>query len=95
MVKIDGKGDSKPGYKRHTSLLVTKEIVDQSARDNVWDESHIRAREQRLTAEFLKLWPTFSEYAPQASSNEPEGSILDGITAEELADPLKLVNAIL
>ncbi|MDY4747186.1 MAG: DUF262 domain-containing HNH endonuclease family protein [Candidatus Fimisoma sp.] len=95
MDKIDGQGENKPGYKRHTSLLLTKELVEQSAKDPVWDESHIREREQNLAAEFITLWPTFSEYAPKASCDELDGSILDGITAEELADPVKLVNAII
>lgn len=97
MVKIDGSGENKPGYKRHTSLLLTKEIVEQSATDTVWDEAHIQLREHKLASEFFKLWPTYSEYIPQTpdtSDTEPDSSILDGISSEDLADPLKLVNAI-
>lgn len=94
MVKIDGKGENKQGYRSHTSLLLTKELVEQTATDTVWDETHIRDREAHLAAEFLNLWPTFSEHVTKLSGDEPSGSVLDGITAEELADPVKLINAI-
>lgn len=95
MEKINGSGENKPGYKRHTSLLLTKELVDQSATDTVWDEAHIHTREQKLASEFIRLWPTFSEYTSQTASAKPDASILEGITDEELADPVKLVNAIM
>ena len=99
MDKINGIG-TKHGYKIHTSLHITKEIVDQSENDPVWDEAHIFKRESKIFDEFLCMWPTYKDYLNETASAEATleasatNSILEGFTDEQLADPVQLVNAI-
>ena len=57
--KIEGSG-TKKGYRNHTELLLTKDIVDTYESDKQWDEVHIIERTNSLYKEFLKLWPSFS-----------------------------------
>ena len=91
MDKISGAGDRKPGYKKHTSLLLTKEIVDQASKDPIWDEKHILDREKNLCKDFLVLWPNYADILPDATSDgDLTDSILEGITPEQLADAAKM-----
>ena len=46
--KVEGRGEAKPGYRSHTSLRLTKEIVDGYYSDTVWDEDRIDKRAKRL-----------------------------------------------
>ena len=90
--KINGM-PKKPGYKSHTSLLLTKELVDNSTTDPVWDEAHIMERTNDLFTDFIKIWPSFRERVvdpPQTTESEVNVSLF---TAEQLADPLKLLEA--
>jgi len=56
LVKRDGskssKGKSRPGMKEYSSLLISKEIINE----DTWDESRIIARTKRLTKEFFGIW---------------------------------------
>lgn len=100
--KIKGDGIKRPGYESHASLSITKELVDNyNAGDKVWDEGHIDKRTEELYEEFIKLWPTFEErlesqvieeeYSVEDEIDDPE---LEGLTQEELADPIKLLDAL-
>lgn len=94
--KIDGEPPRKPGYKHHTSLSLTANIVERAQNDPIWDEKHIESRTQELFNEFLVLWPSFSDWIPprvteQSFAEEVE---LSNYTEEQLADPIKLLDAI-
>lgn len=92
--KINGLSSNKPGYKSHTSLLLTKELVEKAAGDLLWDEEHIDARTNRLYKEFVEIWPSFRERASTAPSTDTgDLSNLSLYTEEQLADPLKLLEA--
>jgi len=92
--KIDGTSENMPGYRSHTMLLLTKELVDQAAGDANWDEAHISARAQRLYAEFIEIWPSFTEMLPPSVVGDDSAIINDTqYTEEQLADPLKLLDA--
>ena len=93
-VKVNGMGNNKPGYKSHTSLLLTKELVDQTAYDTNWDEAHISARMHKLYEEFIEIWPSFKEMLPPPAERENSvNSEHTQYTDEQLADPLKLLEA--
>ena len=94
--KISGDGEHKPGYEAHTLLLITRDIVNQARNDTVWDEKHIASRLDSLYAEFLELWPSYLPVVNQTgdgndANNDPN---LSQYTEEELADPVKLMNAV-
>ena len=56
--KINGEGDKKPGYRKHTSLYLTNDLVTRfDAGETVWNEARIEARTKELF-EFAKvIWP--------------------------------------
>lgn len=92
--KINGISDSKPGYKSHTSLLLTKDLVDKAGTDLNWDEKHITARTNELFAEFVTIWPSYKDRIPPAKSDDDADSTdLSQFTEEQFADPLKLLEA--
>ena len=95
--KINGDGDKKPGYKSHTTLLLTRDIVEDYNQDNEWDENRIANRTNALYNEFLLLWPSFSECIPQLDDqvvdheSDPD---LSRYTQEQLDNPIELLGAI-
>ena len=92
--KLNGLGTNKPGYKSHTSLLLTKELVDKAVVDSTWDEPHILERTAQLWKEFIEIWPSFKErLATPATTEESDSTDLSQYTPEQLADPLKLLEA--
>jgi uncharacterized protein with ParB-like and HNH nuclease domain len=57
-VKMDGNGVKKPGYKAHSSLYLTAELIKKYYDgDTAWDERHIRARTKELYEKFISIWP--------------------------------------
>lgn len=91
--KVNGLGNNKPGYKSHTSLLLTKELVDQFTTDIVWNEIHISKRTVALYEEFIKIWPSFKERVAVASDTTESSANILKYSTEQLADPLKLLEA--
>lgn len=91
--KINGINNNKPGYKSHTSLLLTKELVDNAITDPVWDEAHIIKRTNDLFTEFTEIWPSFKERVVTEAPVEESEANISQFTAEQLADPLKLLEA--
>lgn len=91
--KINGINGNKPGYRSHTSLLLTKELVDRAATDPVWDETHIAKRTNGLFDEFIHIWPSFKERVAVETPTEEADANISQFTAEQLADPLKLLEA--
>lgn len=92
--KINGINDKNVGYKSHTTLLLTKEIVDKASEDPVWDEGHIIARTGAIYKEFIEIWPSYKERIDvyqQDDSNQGEDA--SKYTKEQLEDPLKLLKA--
>ena len=95
--KINGDGDKKPGYKSHTTLLLTRDIVEDYNQDNEWDENRIANRTNALYNEFLLLWPSFSECISQLDDqgvdheSDPD---LSRYTQEQLDNPIELLGAI-
>ena len=95
--KINGDGDKKPGYKSHTTLLLTRDIVENYNQDNEWDENRIANRTNALHNEFLLLWPSFSECISQLDEqvvdheSDPD---LSRYTQEQLDNPIELLGAI-
>lgn len=94
--KVNGELPQMPGYKYHTSLSLTANIVEQAQIDPVWDETHIENRTKELYKEFLTLWPSFSELLPQPATEtvDEENSMLSRFTEEQLSDPIKLLDAV-
>lgn len=94
--KVCGIGESKPGYKASASLFITKDIIEAYEQDPVWDESHIDKRTDALYSEFIKLWPFYETVEQDSDSNSQtdDESIVDRFTAEQLSDPVKLLEAI-
>ena len=96
-IKISGDGYKKPGYKSHTMLLLTKEIVSLYESDPHWDENSISNRANALFDEFLILWPSFSELVqppliPEAEQDtDPD---LSKFTPEQLDNPIELLEAL-
>lgn len=93
--KVNGINDNKPGYKKHTSLLLTQELVKGAETDMTWDEAHIAKRLDQLYKEFIQIWPSFKERMPHTPTNEEGGQDADisQYTPEQLADPVKLLEA--
>lgn len=94
--KIKGVSTNKVGYQSHTSLLVTKELVDEAPQEHyVWDEQHIFERTKQLCNEFIEIWPSFKELMPQdpQTTSSDDSTLVNQFTAEQLADPVKLLEA--
>lgn len=91
--KINGEG-KKAGYKSHVSLTLTQKIVDDAQSDPNWDEKHIEERTRALSDEFLALWPSFSDrITTTVTSPSSATDVLANYSDEQLADPIKLLNA--
>lgn len=92
--KIEGISPGKPGYRSHTSLLLTKELVDRAGTDPVWDEEHIAMRAGEIYRDFIEIWPSFKDRVPAPETEERDHEEdVSQFTAEQLADPLKLLEA--
>lgn len=94
--KVEGAGQAKPGYRSHTMLLITRELVEHYEQKPVWNEEYILKREKELYDDFLKIWPSFAEEISDGSNNNDShlwDDILDGISEEALADPVKLIRS--
>ena len=95
--KVLGDGDKKPGYKLHTMLLLTKEVVTMHESDTNWDENSISKRADNLYLEFLTLWPSFSEIvqpAPSSIEEHSEDPDLSKYTQEQLDNPIELLGVL-
>lgn len=92
--KIKGDGDHKPGYEGLTSLFITKEVIDRSKTDPIWDEAHIFERCDALFKEFLEIWPSYAASLPVPTENEDLDPILSQYTEEQLADASALLSAV-
>lgn len=101
--KVESQDTRRPGYRTHTSLSITQEIVSRFDNgDHVWDEEHIEVRTRQFYEEFIMIWPTFLEKMIRSEEkNEETKSLiieadpeLDKYSEEELSDPLKLLNAV-
>ena len=56
--KINGEGDKKPGYRKYTSLYITKELVEDFDKGNVeWNEATIEKRTRDLKEIMIQIWP--------------------------------------
>lgn len=86
MTKINGVDGRRPGYRHHASLILTREIVDNSNSDQIWDEKHIADRTARLFDEFAEIWPSFSDRVQTPISIVDEDPNLDQFTSEQLSD---------
>ena len=94
--KVEGAGEEKRGYRSRTMLLITREIVEHYEQEPVWNEEYIFKREKELYDDFLKIWPSFAEEISDGSNNNDShlwDDILDGISEEALADPVKLIRS--
>lgn len=87
--KINGDGEQKPGYKKHTMLLITREIVDEYTE---WDEKNIKERTEKLYEEFLQIWPSFANSDLNNHIKERDTQVKN-YTEEEINDPIKLYEA--
>lgn len=97
MRKVEGDGPKRPGYKQHTLLLLTHEVVEQAGHDPVWDEAHIDKRKADLYEKFVVLWPSFSNRvtAPAAAGAEEDSDpVLENYTNEQLDNAAMLLDAI-
>lgn len=95
--KINGDGDKKPGYKSHTTLLLTRDIVEAYDLDNEWDENRITNRADALFNEFLILWPSFSECitpVEETVCEHDEDPDLSKYTQEQLDNPIELLGVL-
>lgn len=101
--KIEGKDLRRQGYRSHTTLSITRDIVEQYDNgDKVWDEEHIEVRTQQLYHDFLNIWPSFEDKIlgseekteREGLSSSEEELKLDKFSEEELADPFKLLDAV-
>lgn len=92
--KIQGDGDHKPGYEGLTSLFITKEVIDKSKTDPVWDEAHISERCTSLFNEFVEIWSSYASTQPTPTDNEDLDPILSLYTDEQLADASALLSAV-
>lgn len=59
----------------------------------MWDEAHIIKRTNDLFTEFTEIWPSFKARAGVEASAEESEANISQFTAEQLADPLKLLEA--
>ena len=103
--KIFGNGKTK-GYQNHTSLIVTKRIVDNYSDDFVWDEKQIEIRQNKLFDLFKELWPNYKTDTPNNSesvdNNDPQQTIvniepeitIDDYTSDVFDDANKLLDAV-
>lgn len=99
-VKIKGNGKH-PGYENHTSLLITKTIVDNFKNDQTWDETHIDRRKDRLFDLFKEVWPFFKNSNENRSNDEIEEHVpdvteatVDDFEAEAFEDANSLLDAL-
>ncbi len=95
--KISGDGYKKPGYKSHTMLLLTKEIVSLYETNSNWDENSIVSRANALFDEFLILWPSFSEIVQPSlvsSTEQDTDPDLSKFTQEQLDNPIELLGVL-
>ena len=101
--KIENKESRRPGYRSHTSLSITREIVEQFDKgDCIWDEEHIENRTQQLFKEVIEIWPRFNEKIAEVKKKKEEESEiviksdpeLEKFSEEELADPIKLISVV-
>lgn len=58
--KILGNGNNQ-SYQNHTSLILTKSIVDNYTDGSIWDEKQIEIRQNKLFDLFKKVWPNFKK----------------------------------
>lgn len=95
--KIFGDGDEKPGYKSHTMLLLTKEIVSLYESDANWNENSISKRADMLFTEFLVLWPSYSETVQSSQAlvvDHDADPDLSKFTQEQLDNPIELLGVL-
>ena len=101
--KVEGEGETRPGYKAYSSLCVTAEVITHYDLNKVWNESSIKERTDKLYVEIIKLWPSYKEYSSKPSGDAalPEALIAtDGDPQMEqfdeaiLADPIKVLKAL-
>ena len=95
--KISGDGYKKPGYKSHTTLFLTKEIVDDFDNGTTWDEAKIDDRCNKLFKEFLVLWPNYEDCLPQTTTVVPvsdEDPDLSKYTQDQLNNPIALLGVL-
>ena len=95
--KVLGDGDKKPGYRLHTMLLLTKEVVSMYESDVNWDENSINKRTESLLREFLILWPSFSEavqFSQVPVMDHDTDPDLSKFTKEQLNNPIELLGAV-
>lgn len=95
--KISGDGDKKPGYKSHTMLLLTKEIVTLYDNDKNWNENSIAKRTENLFGEFLVLWPSFSDVVQSSKKAVEENDVdpdLSKFTQKQLDNPIELLEVL-
>lgn len=96
--KVLGDGEKKPGYKSHTMLLLTKDIVEQYSTDKIWNEERIEKRTQSLYNEFITLWPSYrgqNQFVnPIVIADNSEEPDISHYSKEELADASKLLEAV-
>ena len=99
--KIESTDPVRPGYRSHTSLSITRELVDRFDQGNqTWNEQDIESRTNQFYKEFLEIWPSFKEKMADLES-ERNGSLavvqtdpkLDKYSEEQLTDPFKLISA--
>lgn len=101
-IKVEGDGKYS-GYREYGSLLLTKEVVD--IYPNRWNESTIRARNDKLFKDILNIWPDYySElpenlvalYAHVKSADElcETDPDLDAYTDEQFNDASKMLDAV-
>lgn len=94
--KVLGDGDKK-GYKSHTMLLLTKEIVSLHETDTNWDENGIAKRADKLFSEFVVLWPSFSDvvsHSQESIVEHEDDPDLSKYTQEQLDNPIELLGAL-
>ena len=58
--KVKGNGNNQ-SYQNHTSLILTKSIVDNYTDGSIWDEKQIEIRQNKLFDLFKKVWPNFKK----------------------------------
>lgn len=93
-IKIEGSG-TKKGYRNHTELLLTKDIVDTYESDKQWDEAHIIERTNSLYKEFLKLWPSFSLEDDEQDGYEYDdpNALLEEIVSNPVSFSTNIINS--
>lgn len=100
--KVEGNGETRPGYRFYSSLGLTKEIVAQYDKDKTWNEKSIKERTDCLFTEIVNLWPSYKELAsePVIEADSSAESAVDAdpqmeqFDAATLADPIKVLKAL-